>query len=94
MTRNMQWAGVIATLMLVIVIPLYAVLEPVRQADRQSELLAEAVHISTDLYAENCAICHGATGEGLGGMPALNTDSIRLMDDDHLLQSSFVEEKV
>jgi cbb3-type cytochrome c oxidase subunit III len=87
MTRNMQWAGMIATLMLVIVIPLYAILEPVQQAERRIDLLTEAVHLSTDLYAENCAVCHGAAGEGLGGMPALNTDGIRLMDAETLTRT-------
>ncbi|MGD8553658.1 MAG: c-type cytochrome, partial [Anaerolineales bacterium] len=46
----------------------------------------EAVLSATDLYAENCAVCHGAGGEGIAGNPPLQLDSLREMDDDDLFK--------
>ncbi|GAB4471353.1 MAG: hypothetical protein Kow00124_08320 [Anaerolineae bacterium] len=86
MTDGMKWTGFIATLVMVLVIPLYALLEPFRQEARLTELREEAVSVSTDRYAENCAICHGAAGEGLAGAPALNSEGIRLMDAEGLFK--------
>jgi cytochrome c oxidase cbb3-type subunit 3 len=83
----MQITGFIATLILAIVIPVYTLLEPSRQEERQSEILAESITASTDIYAENCALCHGAAGEGLGGMPGLNNEGIRSMDTETLIRT-------
>ncbi|MFN2197541.1 MAG: c-type cytochrome, partial [Anaerolineales bacterium] len=44
----------------------------------------EAVVNATDHYAENCAVCHGAAGEGIGDTPALNTEAVRIMSQDDL----------
>ena len=76
MTQTMKWTGFLATLALLIVLPLYVVLEPSRQRAAQAEILEEAIQMSTDIYAENCAICHGAAGEGIGQFPALDSEGI------------------
>jgi mono/diheme cytochrome c family protein len=38
-------------------------------------------------YAENCAVCHNAAGEGLGANPALNTTGVQQMDYDTLFKT-------
>lgn len=84
MTRTMAWIGFLATLAIALTLGLYTLLEPGRQQAAQERLRAEAIAQATDLYAENCAVCHGAAGEGIGGMPALNSDGVRGMDYESL----------
>ena len=84
MNSTMRWAGFLATVIIGITLPLYAIMEPSRQEHRIEELRQEAVLTSTDIYAENCAICHGAAGEGLGATPALDSDGLRSMDETEL----------
>ncbi len=80
MSRLMEWTGFIATLVMVIGIGVYALFEPARQAAAQASLQAGDIRAATDLYAQNCAICHGAAGEGLGAAPPLNGDGLRTAD--------------
>jgi mono/diheme cytochrome c family protein len=81
MTATLRWIGLLATLILAAVIPLYAI----RESGQQEQLLAEyqltAVSSATDLYAENCVICHGATGEGIAVNTPLNSESVRAMTE-------------
>jgi len=79
MNKNLKWTGILATLALVVVLPLYTIRELSQQERLQEEYYTAAVLTSTDLYAENCAICHGAAGEGIGDNPALNTEAVGLM---------------
>jgi mono/diheme cytochrome c family protein len=46
----------------------------------RQEFVAEGAAI----YVENCAACHGAAGEGLGAMPALNNPALASADHDLL----------
>lgn len=80
MTREMTWMGLLATLLIVVVLGVVALREPERQTEARTELRVEAVLSGTDRYAENCAVCHGAQGEGLGATPALNSAGVREMD--------------
>jgi mono/diheme cytochrome c family protein len=80
MTRDMAWIGFIATLLIGVVMAVYIWREPDQQDQRTLDLRVEAVVEGTDLYAETCAVCHGASGEGLGAVPALNSDAVRSMD--------------
>jgi cbb3-type cytochrome c oxidase subunit III len=80
MTKPLIWAGFIATLVMAGVMAIYTVREPARQEKAQAALIDESVAAATDLYAENCATCHGAAGEGIGAMPGLDNDGLRSMD--------------
>lgn len=84
MTRQMTWIGLTATLLLAVVLGVYTFTEPQRRAVAQTELEIAAVTTATTLYAENCVVCHGAAGEGLGATPALATDGLRGADYDML----------
>ncbi len=77
----------IALLVLVIALPIYALREPERLETSQEELRQEFVADASVMYVENCAVCHGATGEGIGSMPALNSDALREADYDFLYKT-------
>ncbi len=79
MTKTLQWTGFLATLALALLFPLYLWLEPVKQEQALEAYYTTAVVASTDLYAENCAVCHGAQGEGIGTNPPLDSDAVRQM---------------
>jgi len=72
--------GLIAALIVVVALPLYALSEPYRMQQAQAELRQEFVVEATALYVENCALCHGPTGEGIGVMPALNNPDLARAD--------------
>jgi cbb3-type cytochrome c oxidase subunit III len=75
----MKWTGLIATLAIVLILPLYAWLEPLQQKRLQEDFYTDAVLVATDRYAENCAVCHGAAGEGIGNNPPLNSEAVQQM---------------
>ena len=50
-------------------IPLYARSEPARMEQAQADLRQEFVSDAAVMYVENCALCHGAAGEGIGPNP-------------------------
>ena len=77
----------IALLVMVIALPIYALREPERLETSQEELRQEFVADASVMYVENCAVCHGATGEGIGSMPALNSDVLREADYDFLYKT-------
>ncbi|MDH3540219.1 MAG: cytochrome c [Acidimicrobiia bacterium] len=69
--RWMAW-GVVIMLAMALIFPVYRFFEPSnREADREAQLgfLAEQ---GDDLFADNCAACHGADATG-GTAPALNS---------------------
>jgi mono/diheme cytochrome c family protein len=80
MTREMKWMGFLGTLLILVALGINLARESNRQARAVEDLRIEAVIAGIDLYAENCTICHGAEGEGLGATPALNSDGLREMD--------------
>jgi cbb3-type cytochrome c oxidase subunit III len=79
MNTMMKITGLVATLTIVLILPLYAWLEPSIQEKNQVKFHKEAVVNATDHYAENCAVCHGAAGEGIADNPALNVEVVRMM---------------
>jgi mono/diheme cytochrome c family protein len=79
MTNPMKWFGLLATLAIMIILPVYAWLEPDQQAQLLADHYTSAVFASTEAYAQNCAVCHGAAGEGIANTPPLNSDAIRTM---------------
>lgn len=58
--------------------------EDARQTDAATRLQNEAVDRAMVNYAINCAACHGASGEGIGSIPALASDALRAAEDDTL----------
>jgi mono/diheme cytochrome c family protein len=87
MTRELSWIGLLATLLIVVVVGVAVQREPARQEDALIELRIEAVHAGTDLFATNCAVCHGASGQGLGATPPLNSEGVRGMDYETLVHT-------
>lgn len=86
MTDKMKWTGLIAVIVVMLIIPAYAWMEPHRQEDLQIEYQIRSVVSATDIYAENCAVCHGASGEGIATNPALNLDAIRQIPESELMK--------
>jgi mono/diheme cytochrome c family protein len=72
--------GVIASALIVFIIPLYAVNEPQRLEAAQVAQLEVDLDEAMNLYAENCSVCHGLAGEGMGAIPPLNTAVLQSMD--------------
>lgn len=81
MTNSLKWTGLVATLVIIVILPLYAFAESAQQEDLLLEYNTNSVLAATDLYANNCVVCHGALGEGIGDNPALNNEALRLMSE-------------
>ncbi|MBN2503210.1 MAG: c-type cytochrome [Anaerolineales bacterium] len=84
MTTPMKWIGLLATLVIVVILPFYMLNEPTQQEDLLKDYYTAAILTSTDIYAENCAVCHGAAGEGIADNPPLNSDAVRMMSESDL----------
>ncbi len=72
MTQRMSLLALVGTLMIVAALGIALTGEPARQADAAASLHTTMVIEGTDLYAENCVACHGASGEGIAAYPPLN----------------------
>ena len=79
--------SLLALAILVIALPLYAMTEPERMDRAQADLRQEFVADAAVLYVENCALCHGAAGEGIGATPGLDNDGLRTADYDFLFKT-------
>jgi len=79
--------SVLALLVLVVGLPIYVLREPDRMAQAQADLRHEFVSDAAVLYVENCAICHGAAGEGIGAVPGLDNPGLREADYDFLYKT-------
>ncbi|MBN2043462.1 MAG: c-type cytochrome [Anaerolineales bacterium] len=84
MTLSMKITGFVATLVILIIIPVYFLQESGNQAAIQQAYIDRSVENATDLYAENCVVCHGASGEGISTIPALDTEALRTMPEETL----------
>lgn len=73
--------------LLAIALGLYILIEPQRMTQAAADLLDAQIAEGQIVYAENCAVCHNAAGEGLGANPALNTEAVKLMDYDTLYKT-------
>ena len=74
----------IALLIIVATLPVYALFEAGRMDQAQTELADLYVAEGADMYVSNCATCHGAGGQGVGAMPALNNPALAKADRDVL----------
>lgn len=74
--------GLVITVLVFIGLSIYALREPERLAQAQETFITHRVERGTEIYAEQCASCHGAQGEG-GVGPALNDrDLLKSTHDD------------
>ena len=64
-------------LALVTIFPIYAWYEPAQRANAQDNLQNQYVTGASVIYIENCAVCHGIEGEGIGATPALNNPALQ-----------------
>lgn len=69
--------SLLALLTIVVVLPIYTWQEPLRMEQAQIDLRQTFVNDAAVMYVENCAVCHGAAGEGLGAMPPLDNPGLR-----------------
>ncbi len=71
-TRRWQIAGVWVFFVLVLSFPAYRLTESSRRSDAEVSQNAAQIAAGQQLWSENCATCHGTTGEGITA-PALNS---------------------
>lgn len=66
-----------------LIILMYMIFEPQRQAAAGNEQVRTAVERGSELFAANCVACHGLNGQGIqgAGFP-LNTDGNKAPDED------------
>ena len=86
MRRHHQLA-ILAASLIVIALGLYILLEPTRLTQANVDLLDTQTADGQIVYAENCAVCHNAAGEGIASNPALNTVGLQQMDYDALYKT-------
>lgn len=84
MTRSMLWTGFLATLAIMLLLGYAFLTEPFRREQTTTRLHVETLATATDLYAQNCVVCHGASGEGIGATPALSNPALREADTEDL----------
>ncbi len=77
----------LALAVVAVALPVYGLLEGQRMASAQADLRAAFVSDAAVLYVENCAVCHGAAGEGIGPNPALDNPGLRAADYDLLFKT-------
>jgi mono/diheme cytochrome c family protein len=76
--------GIFATQVIVFALLFYILSEPKRIVSSQEEILYGQLDHAMTLYAENCAVCHGLNGEGIGATPPLNAPGLQTMAYDEL----------
>ncbi len=79
--------GLLATQVIVFGLALYAFNEPGRIVEAQDKILAIQLDDAMSLYAQNCSVCHGLNGEGIGATPALDNDALRTMPYEDLYKT-------
>jgi mono/diheme cytochrome c family protein len=72
-------AGLLATQLVVFGLGFYMLNEPVRITESQTQILHVQLDDAMTLYAQNCSVCHGLEGEGIGATPALNQAALQTM---------------
>jgi len=72
--------GLLALAMLAMGLLFYAVEEPARLVQAQQAQAAVDLDQAMSLYAENCSVCHGLKGEGIGATLPLDNPALRDSD--------------
>ena len=76
-----NFISLLALLAFVIILPVYAMMEPGRMLRAKMELRQEYMEDGSRVYLRYCAACHGVEGEGLGVMPPLNHPALVEADE-------------
>lgn len=71
--------GLLGTIIIVVALSVYIYSEPGRILASQGEILHAQLDDAMTLYAENCAVCHGLNGEGIGATPPLDAPGLQTM---------------
>ncbi len=76
--------GLGATMVIAAALGWYILNEPARIAQAQAQTLQVQLDDAMTLYAQNCAVCHGLNGEGIGATPALSATALKTMPFEEL----------
>lgn len=79
--------GILATGLIAAGLLLYAWQEPQRIESAQAAQLALNLEEAMTLYAENCSVCHGLDGTGIGATPPLNNPDLSASDPQTLFKT-------
>jgi mono/diheme cytochrome c family protein len=71
--------GTIATGLIMLALAVYILLEPTRIETARVYTLGIQLDDAMSLYAENCSLCHGLQGEGIGSVLPLNNPALQTM---------------
>lgn len=85
--RTWMIVGLVATAIIAVALPVYAFNEANRMAAAEARLVAESIDQGEAIYAQNCVVCHGPAGQGIGTYPALANAGVREMDYDTLFKT-------
>lgn len=78
----MRW-GLVLMVLAILAFPAYRLYEPGSRDESRERLVASLAEQGENLYALNCAACHGA--DGLGGVaPALNSQQFLETEDERI----------
>ncbi len=76
--------GTLLSLAILVTFQLYQMREPVRLEADASRDKEEAITAGRELYQQNCAVCHGAQGEGLSGPPLNSKQFLTTVSDEQM----------
>ncbi|GAB4484637.1 MAG: hypothetical protein OHK0031_08700 [Anaerolineales bacterium] len=79
--------GLLFTQIIVFALAFYIFYEPERLPTAQQQIISAQLDDSMSIYAQNCAVCHGLAGEGIGAIPALNNPALRTMSYDDIFKT-------
>lgn len=79
--------GLGALLLIVSALGYYILNESNRIVDAQNSVIAVQLDDAMTLYAENCSVCHGLNGEGIGATPPLDSAALRTMPYDDIYKT-------
>ena len=77
-------ASMLALALLATGILIYALREPTRLTAAQADIRSDEQDEAMTLYAQNCSVCHGLAGEGIGATPPLDSPDLRAADSQSL----------
>lgn len=77
-------AAMIALAFLATGLLIYALHEPIRITAAQDEIRLDEQDHAMTLYAQNCSVCHGLAGDGIGATPPLDSPDLKAADTQSL----------